>query len=427
LPSAFTQFNEPVTVLVVSAISHPINTEIEANLLGAAQRAEESPLLLVTPTADNYAPQHLGDIPEEQRAEFIRILKNSRSGEWRWLILEDVEPFLHTAAMRYRQKQAEGKLPHLDPAWQPIHIGRPTSSFIETERYTPAEYTFYELPYRFQYYVSEYLAPDERILYAARRPAMLSQRKRSWLRRKQLQAGVLILTNQRLIQLAELVPPDSANIRYGFHTMVGALERLAEVTLTSPDSNLLLQTRWRAAGGEIAIEWESPDHTRAALDELVAFLSGFQPNVDACALRRAALPTQPEKLSQLTDTAAHDPEELIPINEQFSISLAESLTSSEQAYAWALLPKWFQHRKNHQALVVTERRIFMLPNHSIDIPLARVATLEYTSSILESSLGVNYFERGKLQKMEILFPYPAQDSFRTCFEAARRCMAVLPL
>jgi hypothetical protein len=34
---------------------------------------------------------------------------------------------------------------------------------------------------------------------------------------------------------------------------------------------------------------------------------------------------------------------------------------------------------------------------------------------------------GGLRRHVIFFPYPAQDSFRTCFEAARRCMAIIPL
>ncbi len=245
LPTSLTPFDEPFAVLVLGNLSHPINTEIESKLLGAAQRANETPFLLAVPTADERAPQCLNSLTAEQCAEIIKILNRACPGVWRWLAVEDVEPRLHTAALRYRQKQADGKLPHLDPAWQPIHVGRPAPSFIETERYTPAEYTFYELPYRFQYYISEYLAPDERILYALRRPAMESQRKRHWLRREQLQAGVLILTSQRLIHLAELVPPDSANIRYGFRTEVGVLERIRRLSVSSiGDQSLLLSTSW---------------------------------------------------------------------------------------------------------------------------------------------------------------------------------------
>jgi hypothetical protein len=381
---------------------------------------------LTIPVADEGAIQSLDELTAERRAEIAGILNRTYPGKWNWLTLGEVEPHLHAAALRYQQKQAEGKLPNLDPAWQPIRMSRPSASFAEAERYTAAEYTFHEMPYRFQHYISEYLAPDERILYATRRPAMPSQRKR-WFRREQLQEGVLILTSQRLIQLVELIPPDSANIRYGFHTSVGALERLSDVTLTTLGTNLLLQTKWQTAHGEVALEWESPEHTHASLDEMAKFLRGFQADADACALRRAAPPPPPNKLPTLTDTASNDPAELIPINERFAAALAKSLQPGEQARAWALLPKWFQHQKNDQCLVVTERRILILPDHTLEIPLTQVATLEYTASILESSLVIGHIQEGSVQRKVILFPYPAQDAFRNCFEAARRCMAVLPL
>jgi hypothetical protein len=256
---------------------------------------------------------------------------------------------------------------------------------------------------------------------------MSSQRNRSWLRREGLQEGVLILTTQRLIHLTELVPPDSANIRYGFHTAIGALERLACVTLERVGSNLLLHTDWQAKGGRAAIEWESPGYTRASLEELVSLLKKFQTAAEDCALRCARLPSPPESLSPLKDTASNDPQSLLPINKHFSKALTEALSPGEQARAWALLPEWFEPQKTAQALVVTERRIFILPDHSLEIPLDQVGTLEYTSSILESALALNLIQNSSPQRSVILFPYPAQRFFRDCFEAARRCMAVYPL
>jgi hypothetical protein len=256
---------------------------------------------------------------------------------------------------------------------------------------------------------------------------MSSQRNRSWLRREVLQEGVLILTTQRLVHLTELVPPDSANIRYGFHTAIGALERLASVRLARTGSNLLLHTDWQAKGGTTAIEWESPSYTRASLEELVSLLKKFQTEAEDCALRCAKLPSPQERLSLLRDTASNDLEGLLLLNSHFSNVLAESLSPGERAQTWALIPDWFQNRAGAQALVVTERRLFMLPDHSLDLPLDQVGTLEYTSSILESALTLISIQNGSTRRSVILFPYPAQRYFRDCFEAARRCMAVLPL
>jgi inorganic pyrophosphatase len=427
LPTALTPFDEPYTVLVPGKFSHPINTQIECRLIGALQRQLETPFLLAVPTADEKAPQSLNELTTEQLTEFTETLNRSRPGKWRWLKVDEMETQLHIATLRYRQKQADGNHREVDPAWKPMCFGDSSASFTEVERYTPAEYTFYELPHHFQHYVSEYLAADERILYAVRRPAMFSQRKRTWLNRENLQEGVLILTNQRLIHLAELLPLGTSNIRYGFHTAVGVLERLAGVTFSPFGKNFLLRTEWSASSGNIFIEWEVADHVRDSLEELVMLLRKFRANADDCALRRATPPAPPKKLPRLTDLASNDPQSLISINERYHAALAESLFPCERVHAWALLPQWFDSQKDSQVLVVTERRMFLLPDRSFDIPLKHISTLEYTGSILRSSLAVNFMNNGIPHSNTILFPYPAENSFRNCFEAARRCMAILPL
>ncbi len=427
LPTALTPFDEPFAVLVVGSISHPIRTEIESQLIGALQRDGGIPILLAVPQADEGAPHCLDQLRAEQRAQIETILSRTYPGKWHWLTVNDVEPELRTATLRFHQKQDRSNRQGLDPAWKPLHVGRPSASFAEAERYTAAEYTFYELPYRFQHYLAEHLAPDERVLYAARRPAMISESRRSWLRREHLQEGVLILTDQRLVQLAELVPPDSSNVRYGFRASIGVLERLEKVSLTTLGNHLLLRTEWQAAGGNASIQWESAGHTRMSLEEIVGLLNRFRAGAYECSLRRAMLPAPPEKLPLLTDSGSSNPDELALINEQFSAALIASLSAGEKAYAWAFLPKWLQTQKVPQALVVTDRHMFLLPDRSFDVALAQVATLEFTSSILESSLAINYIEHGVQQRKVISFHYPAQDSFRTCFETARRCMAVLPL
>ena len=429
LPTALTHFDEPFAVLVLGSFSHPINTEMEGRLLGGLQRQDSISMLLVSPTADERAIQCLDELTVEQREKILAILHRSHPGQWQWLTLEHVEREFHSATLRYREQQSKLNTRILDPAWKPLNIGRPAASFAEVEHYTSAEYTFFELPNRFQHYVNEYLAPDERILYAIRRPAMPSQRNRSWLRKEYLQEGVLILTNQRLIHLAELVPPDSSNVRYGFHTAVGVVERLSAVSISELNhESLLLSTSWHARGGNTVIEWEMPAFTHASLHELTAQLEKFIAlDPGACQLRRAGFPEQPKKLPLLQDSSANGPDSLLPINEQFTSMLNDSLHPEEQVFTWALLPEWMDRKQGAQTLVVTDRRIFMLPNQSFEKPYKEISTMEYTSSILRSSLTMNFIENGKPQRQTIYFPYPAQDAFRTCFEMARRTMAVVPL
>jgi hypothetical protein len=342
------------------------------------------------------------------------------------LEVEEVEPCLHEGARRYHERGDATRRRHA-PAWQALRSAA-RGGYADAEQYTAAEYTFFELPYRFQEYVGDALAPDERILYAARRPAMASQRQRSWLRRERLQEGVLLLTTHRLIHLAELIPPDAANIRYGFREVVGVLERLRTVDLQPLGSHLALSTRWAAAEGEAEMVWESPSYTRTALQDLLALLA---PVVSTAAppraLQRATPPPVPEALKPLVDTASNDPEESRRLTERFRPLLEDALASGEHPYAWAALPAWFQPKVGTQVLVATDRRLFLLPGPTLEVALRDVAVWEYTSSIVDSYLALTEVRAGKARQHVVRFPYPAKPAFRACFESAWRCAAVLPV
>ncbi len=428
LPTALTPYQEPFTVLVLGRPSHPPGTVMRVRLLGALQRAEEPPFLLAVPAVDARAPSHLEALPETQRAAILRALQRARPGDWRWLTTAESETHLHTGARRYHTRQERYGSAARDPSWRPPRLDRLSPSFAEAERYTPAEYTFYDLPYRFQRYVSESLLPDERVLYAVRRPAMSGARKRSFLRRERLQAGVVILTTRRLIHLAEHIPPDSANVRYGFHQQVGVVERLADVELLSRGENLLLRTRWDADGGQVLLEWEMPPYTRAALQDLTKVLRNFLVTAEDCALRRAGLPTPPEALPPLRDTAANDPAQEELCTQKHRALLKAALHPGERALAWALLPSWFRKTGEERVLVVTGQRVVVLPAARPDIPLSRIAALEYSNSIIQSYLALHFVTpAGHPGRHLIHFPYPAEAAFRACFEVLERSMAVVPL
>jgi hypothetical protein len=427
LPMTLSALDEPLAVVLAGGVSHPVNTEVEGRLLGALQRDQDPPVLLAVSIVDEQSPQDLAEVPAATRTLILETLSSSRPGDWRWLTLQEAEPLLHRAALQFRESQLAGRLPRLDPAWKPLDLQQPEASYREADRYTAAEYTYYLLPDHFQHYVDEHLAPDERILFAARRPRMLGARRRFWHPRQQLQAGVVILTSQRLLHLAELVPPDSANIRYGFHAIVGALERLGDVALEPVSDALVLRTSWQSASGEIPIDWLSPASSRRALVELSDMLQGFLGRTNGRALLRAALPDPPEQLPPLVDTASNDPAADARLQQEFEGMLNTSLAMGERVHGWALLPKWVETQSTTQALVVTDLRLFLLPGMDLDLPLAKLATLEFTSSIIESSIGLNYVDGNRAHHRVLYFPYPAHDAFRTCFEAARRCMAVAPL
>jgi hypothetical protein len=427
LPSSLTPFGEPYPVVVLGNLSCPPNTSLEARLIGALER-DGTAFLVGVPTADeslNIPDQE--HLPGGLRRSIEQTLNAILPGVWRWLSLEELQPLLHAGSLRYRQaKKASGRQ-EFEPEWRPLHLRRLSPSFAEPGRRTAAESTYYELPDRFQHYVNDCLAPREGVLYALQRPAMTSHKKHLW-PREPLQAGVLILTNERLIHLTEITPPDSANIRYGFSTGIGVLERFGGASLeTSNDGTLVLHTEWLASRGRGVLDWEVPAYLGAAMRSLTGLLQAFEAHAEDFAIQRATLPTAPESLPPLVDPASADAEVDARLNADFLAALATALGPGEAARAWALLPKWFTANKAPGVLVTTERRVFTLPDLSVDVSLAQIATLEYTSSILESSMVLNCSVQGRFRHVRLPFPYPAQSSFRACFEAARRCMAVAPL
>lgn len=428
LPTSLTPMDEPLTVILLGDLSHPAGTQLEARLLGALERAgDEALLLLAVPTADERRSHlALDSLPAEQRSQVLKTVRSARPGDWRWVGVSEIEPVLHAAVLRYRQAvQADRPIP--PPAWKTTHIRPLDPNFLEADRYTAAEYTFHELPDHFQAYVTQILAPDERVLYAILRPALVSEKRMAWFRRPRLQAGVVILTNQRLIHLNELIPPDAANIRYGFHSRVGALNRLAGISLQPLRRNTILHTAWKARGGQTAIHWEMPSQTGKALEELSVLLRPFLGGrTEEARLSQATPPELPEKLPALRDPTVDDARSNEALTRTMRRRLDEVLSAGEQAYAWALLPAWHERRDEPRALVVSLQRLFLLPDLSLNIPLAEIATLEFTSSIIESFLAINHIRGGREQRTVITFPYPCQEAFRDCFEIARRCLAVVP-
>lgn len=239
--------------------------------------------------------------------------------------------------------------------------------------------------------MDQHLAKDERILFALSRPALKSERERTWVGRRKLNEGVLILTNQRLISLVELIPLERSAVRYGFETQMGAIERLRDFKVAAlGNENILLQTFWAAEGGRASLEFELSKLSMPEIGELQCFLDRIIAETkSSCALRRIAPLENPDELPDLKDLSTNDPEDL---------------------------------DQNLRILSDPAAGI----NESILIPHQQIAALQYSASILESSIGFTALSDGKVQTKQYPFPFPAENAFQQCFEALRRYSASVP-
>jgi hypothetical protein len=181
------------------------------------------------------------------------------------------------------------------------------------------------------------------------------------------------------------------------------------------------------------LEWESPLFTHSDIKGLISFLEKFVPSkINPRTLQRSIM-NFPSELPILSDPASNDPRIEKIIRQRFVDSLPSTLLPSEQIYAWALWPAWFENEGFSQVLVVTGSRLLILSDADLhplvtsNIPLTQIATLEYVGSILNSHIELSLVESGKVRTIKLRFPYSADGAFHRCFEAMRCCMAVLPL
>jgi hypothetical protein len=187
---------------------------------------------------------------------------------------------------------------------------------------------------------------------------------------------------------------------------------------------------WRAAGGSQRVVWEFPAEAMDELKQGAAVLLRWQPPKGGSWLLRAQGP-QPADMP-LSDPAANDPSEVLPLAGRLTEALRRELGRTERALASALLPAWADSRKVAHLLAITDRRVLVLPDPATDLHLqpvshwlACIASLEFTSSILGSWLALNVVENGDLQRVVISFPYTAAE-FQVCFTSLRQQVSIVP-
>jgi len=119
----------------------------------------------------------IGDLPDERRQALITQARNGGGEvEIRYEAAAAALDWIHQAKQQTRLDRArQEKKASLQPAWKPLgYLVAGARRANETEPNSDAEYAYHQLPLRFQKYVDEYLAPNERILFAVNRPAMKS-------------------------------------------------------------------------------------------------------------------------------------------------------------------------------------------------------------------------------------------------------------
>ncbi len=432
----------PLGALLLGNVSHPSGCVLWARPLGAIEihaGSDSRQYLIAVADEDSHfrGVTSLEGLTPERRLSlelFLRLDGVGPPAEMRWLSPDAAYSLIHAARQRFRLAQSEKRdATPLEPAWKPSS-GKSEPGSGEAERHTPAEYAFYSLPYRFQKYVEEYLAPNERILYGVHRPAMHSALHRTLLSRKRLEEGVFIVGDQQVTEVVELMPPDRAGIRYGFIARSGVPERLegVEVNTLSHDSVGLTVT-WRASDGNEKVIWEFPASQRDEVERAAEMLRGWLPRPDDHRLRRATAPTPPEELPSLRDPAANDPNDTRPLAARLEAALAKAVCPGETVLARCLFPDWLDGRNAASMLTITDHRLLVVPDPESakavhlaqEIPIRAIASLEFCSTLVMAYLKVFMPANGQVV-MHALHFTKTLSAMDDCYRMLRGVMAINP-
>jgi len=437
----------PLGALLLGNVSHPAGCLVGARPIGTLQTQAGGPvrcyILAVAAGDDHFASiDTFGALSGERRLALELLLRmdgRTPGSETQWLGPDAARASVHEGRQRFRLAQAEQQeASQLEPVWKPILAQRRSSSAsAEGERHTAAEYAFHSLPYRFQKYVEEYLAPDERILYAEHRRPLRSALRRALLRGKRLEEGVFIVSDQQVTEVVELMPPDSAGIRYGFIARSGVPERLEEVDVFSLSRDVVgLAVTWRAAHGSEEVIWEFPASRRLEVDQAAEVLRGWLARGHDRRLRRASPPAPPVELPPLRDPAANDPEYVKPLVARLEAELAGCVAPGEAVLARCLLPAWVEGRGAASLLAVTSRQLRIVPDPadpkagslSLSVPLQTIASLEFCSTLVQAYLRL-FIPQPSLAKPIVHTIYFGKTlaAMNVCYLMLRRAMATTPI
>lgn len=439
-----TEAGSALGALLLGNLSQPAGCRLQGRPIGAVEISAPGRLdrhVVMVAAADPHfeSVMTLRDLSSLRRDGLelaLRLDGQASLTEVHWLEAEAARQFIHEAHQRYRLALAgQRDLTPVGPAWKPASAASGTDGSSEAERHTVAEYAFYRLPDRFQRYVEEHLAPEERILLGLHRPALQSAVQRTFLNRQRLEAGVLVVTDQQAAAVVELMPPDRAGIRYGFVARSGALERLEAVeALALSDDVAGLRLTWRAAGGVETSVWEFPAAERPAVDVACRLLRRWQPQTADTRLRRATPPAPPEPWPALADPAANHPDDVMALAARLEAALAQALCPGETLLARCLLPAWIEGRGAASVLAVTNDHVRVVPDPedprairlALALPLAAISSLEFRSTILAAYLKAFVPERGRVTEHTIRFA-STLAAIRNCYLALRRALAVAPV
>jgi hypothetical protein len=278
------------------------------------------------------------------------------------------------------------------------------------------------IPYRFQQYLTQHLLDDERVLFFAERPEAEARGQRWLSRRAPVLAGLLLVTDRRILLLEDRAPPNLMLVQGSYQIAVAGLGRLAGVELR-PAALPDYHTMWialAARDGRAEYIFDLPDASAPAGQIAVDLLRAFLPRATGAAdrrVRRVLESVAPFSSISLRDEQTYI-EQLIPDNTRAALERAVAATlGGQRAVAQAYAPA--VTGVGAQAVALTADALYLVTTYEAArrIALAAVAGATYTYSLMACDLTLLIPQGTQAERMRISFPHIASALYGWVFTA----------
>jgi inorganic pyrophosphatase len=433
VPESLGEDGQAVQVLLLSRYATFPGCRVSARpigLLEAGPPGARHSLLLAVPTAD---PQwatvaDVQDLPAAWRCQLEAAVRSATA--CRWGPAAEAAAYLRAARRAYRMARAarEQAQPR-GPLWAVQDRGLRRAQPSEAERHTEAEYTVFALPYRFQRYASECLLPSERLLYHVVRMPVRHGGRWGLGRQRVAHEALVIVTDQQVLVLIDVLPPDSTLVQWGYIARAAPLERVLAATVREADKLLWLDLVLATTGEPACSSIEFGPDQRAACDELAAVLGRFTPAQNARRLLRRYTVAP----SAVTPTA--EPFLGPDVVAALEADLQARLQAAEPVLARAIAPSASDGTTAPLLVAATPQRVLLVQRPTdkqkarplpAEVALDECGAVELRNALLGGRFRLWRGGRAEPPTLEVDFPYPLVGAFQALFLTVRQLLAAPP-
>ncbi len=417
-----TSAGEPLGVWVVASVPIAPGALVRTQAIGLLawhDAGETRHIVIATPRADQ-GVAHLRDwrdLAEDQRQALEAGIGRERQPEWQ-AAFQAVQ-VIRKARRMARLAQVGTGPERATPVWQ---TSAGLGAFRESEgmAHTRAELSVRQLPLRYQEYIADMLADDERIVMYVPRPAFKGERQGLLGQQERHNDGLLVVTDQQVLWVVDALPPIEIVKSYGYIAKSCVLERVTGVQVLEDGELVHLSLELTGpAGTPERFSVSFPAASIGLLRRVVEYVEAFMPGRGVAALMRlACLPATETPLADLIEDHDEATRRLLgPWEDRLHATLCEGETLAAQA----VVPAWSTGKP--LLLAVTDRRVLCLNAHDQApevFPLSHITSADLSHSVMQSWLRLWVAGDAGVTPVQVEFPLVTLGAFTRAYVAIRQ-------